>query len=113
MKGANTAAGNHRGQSPSRQPERDRTAPRKPIGMDPASPMKTRAGGKLNGRNAAPAAATMAHSISRASSPLIQAPAPRNANPATVMPPESPSEPSMKLQRLIIHRVPITIGPDT
>src|SRR5437773_11059280 len=85
MKGAKTAAGNQNGQSPSRQPERDRTAARKPSGTDPASPMKTRAGGKLNGRNATPAAATMAHSISRASSPLIQAPAPRNVKPVTVM----------------------------
>src|SRR5258708_31070866 len=97
MRGAKPAAGNQNGQSPSRQPERDRTAARKPIGTDPASPMKIRAGGKLNSRNAAPAAATMAHSISRASSPLIQAPAPRNAKPATVIPPTSPSEPAIKL----------------
>src|SRR5258705_1509206 len=97
MKGAKTAAGNQSGQSPSRQPERDKAAARNPIGTDPASPMKSRAGGKLNGRNAAPAAATMAHSIRRASSPLIHAPAPRNAKPTTVMPPASPSEPSLKL----------------
>src|ERR1041384_69894 len=97
MKGANTAPGNQSGQSRAPQHDRDKRAARKPIGTDQASPMKSRAGGKLNGRNAAPAAATMAHSISRASSPLIQAPAPRNAKPATVMPPASPSEPSMKL----------------
>src|SRR5712664_204960 len=109
MKGAKTAAGNQRGQSPSRQPERDKAAARKPIGTEPASPMKSRAGGKLNGRNAAPAAATMAHSISKASSPLIQAPAARNVKPVTVMPPASPSEPSMKLYRFVIHKMPITI----
>src|SRR5882724_878186 len=97
MKGEKTATGNQNGQSPSRQPERDKTAARKPIGTDPASPMKSRAGGKLKRRNTAPEAATMAHSISRASSPLIQAPAPRNMKPVTVMPPASPSEPSMKL----------------
>src|SRR5438876_9831964 len=97
MKGANTAPGNQSGQSPSRQPDTDKRAARKPIGTEPASPMKSRAGGKLNGRNAAPAAATMAHSISRASSPLIQAPVPRNEKPNTVIPPASPSEPSIKL----------------
>src|SRR5258708_34735533 len=97
MKGAKTAAGNQSGQSPSRQPERDKTAARKPIGTDPASPMKSRTGGKLNGRNAAPAAATMAHSISKGSSPLIHAPAPRDANPVTVIAAASPSEPSTTL----------------
>src|SRR5260370_41315457 len=105
MKGAKTAAGNQSGQSPSRQPESDRAAARKPIGMEPASPMKSRAGGKLNGGNAAPAAATMAHSISRASSPLIQAPTPRNAKPATVMPPASPAEPSVEVYGAGTHRL--------
>src|SRR2546429_9919164 len=109
MKGAKTAAGNQNGQSPSRQPERDKTAARKPSGTDPASPMKTRAGGKFNGRNAAPAAAPMAHSISRASSPLIQAPAPRHAKPAFVIPPSRPSDPSLKLISLVIQSMRFTI----
>src|SRR5260221_7446882 len=97
IKGEKTTAGNHSGQFPSRHPERDSTDARKPIGTDPASPMKSRAGEKLKRRNAAPAAATMAQSMSSASSPLIQDPMPRNEKPITVIPPASPSEPSMKL----------------
>src|SRR6266704_2115349 len=97
MKGEKTTAGNQSGQSPSRHPARDKAAVRKPIGTEPASPMKSRAGGKLKSRNAAPAAATMAQPISKASSPLIQAPIPRNEKPNAVIPPASPSEPSMKL----------------
>src|SRR5262245_10069610 len=103
MKGENTATGNHQGQSPSRQPASDKAAARNPIGTEPASPMKSRAGGKLKSRNAAPAAATIAHSAASAASPPTQAPAPRHENPITVIPPASPSEPSMKLYRLVVH----------
>src|SRR5262245_19359929 len=97
MNGENTSTGNQSGQWPARQPRIPSAAARKPIGIEPASPMKTLAGGKLNTRNAAAAAAMLAATTTNTASPASHAASAYAPKPNKAMPPASPSEPSMKL----------------
>src|SRR4030095_15615781 len=105
MKGANTTKGNHSGQSFCSQPETPNAPARKPKGIDPASPMKILAGGKLNKRKAAEAAAIDHASRANSLLPASQAASPYVPKPMTAMPPASPSEPSMKLYRFVIQPI--------
>src|SRR4051794_20569088 len=102
VNGPNTTSGNQSGHRPARHPTTPNAAARKPSGMDPASPMNTRAGGKLDNRNAA--AAPQTASAAAASNGCVPAAATAYApNPINAMPPASPSEPSMKLNKLVIQ----------
>src|SRR4030042_1060865 len=78
-------------------------AARNPSGIDPASPMNTRAGGKLKRRNArADAAIAAQNAASPGASPSIAASA-SAPKPIAAMPPANPSVPSMKLYRVVIQ----------
>src|SRR6185437_568636 len=71
--------------------------------MDPASPKKTRAGGKFHARNPALADAIAAEESASEDAPAFHAASAYAPNPITAMPPARPSEPSMKLKRFVIH----------
>ena len=76
MNGENTSTGNHQVQSCCSQPIRPSAAARKPSGTEPASPMKMRAGWKLNTRNAAAAAAMLKLTSANSVLPASQAATP-------------------------------------
>src|SRR5260370_41198319 len=76
--------------------------------MEPLSPRNMRAGWKFTARKAAAAAAIEKLTEASQPTPAKLAPKPYAEKPMTVIPPASPSEPSMKLYRFTIHTVPTT-----
>src|SRR4051812_41465797 len=104
MNGEKTNTGNHGGHTWCAMPIHPMAAARKPSGIDPASPMKRRAGGKFSRRKPTDADDTTAAHQPNGGSTFHQAQA-KAPKPIAAMPPASPSAPSMKLKRLVDHTI--------
>jgi len=65
MKGEKIIRGNHQGHAASATPANPSAPARKPSGIEPASPMNTRAGGKFHARNPTLALASAMHDAAR------------------------------------------------
>ena len=103
IKGENTSGGNHQGHAFCKLPIKPKAPARKPMGIEPASPMKTRAGAKLKKRKLRAAPDTTMLENAMLLAPLALAAIAYPIKPIAVMPPDTPSAPSMKLYRFITH----------
>src|ERR1035437_6395156 len=97
MKGPKTRHEAPMSSVPLPDPRSARTDTRNPIGIEPTSPRKIRAGGQFLRRNPAAEADRRNDTSAPSPSPPLHDARPRHAPPIAVIAPASPSIPSMKL----------------